>query len=211
MKPSIAVVGTGIAGMGAAYYLRDRFDVHLFEKNDYVGGHTNTVTVEKSGARHPVDTGFMVFNDHTYPNLIRLFEELEVESYPTSMSFGVTRRGDGFSYACSDFSTFFAQRRRLFSPRHWKLLVGIKDLFAKAEAFLEQEDESLMTLRDFAVTRSISGVAIRDFLVPMASAIWSTSPQGILNCPAHTLLTFMKNHRMLGYGIQYQWKTVAGQ
>ena len=125
MKPRVAVVGSGIAGMSAAYYLRETCRVSLLERNDYAGGHTNTITIDLQGERVPVDTGFMVFNDTTYPNLVKLFDELEVTSYDTSMSFGVRDQGTGLEYACTGFSTFFAQKRNLVNPRHWKLYLSL--------------------------------------------------------------------------------------
>lgn len=211
MNERVAVIGTGIAGMSAAYYLRDRFDVVLYEKNDYIGGHTNTVFVgSREGKSLPIDSGFMVFNDKTYPNLLRLFAELGVGSYDTSMSFSVSNLDSGLEYACSGLNSFFAQRRKALSPRHWGLLAGIKRFFAAAHRFLEQDPDATMTLSQFAGAHGIRPQVMSDFVVPMAAAIWSTPPSGIERYPARALLTFLRNHQLLGIGIQLQWKTVKG-
>lgn len=210
MKPSLAIIGSGIAGMGAAYYLRKSFDLKVFEKNDYIGGHTNTVFIEPNSKSLPVDTGFMVFNTETYPNLCALFDELGVESYPTSMSFGVRRDSLNTSFACTNLSSFFAQKRRFLSIRHWRFLFGIKSFFEKAHHFLDESESSNPSLREFVDTHNISNEVVENFLVPMAASIWSTQPEAIMDYPARTLLTFMRNHRMLGYGVQFQWRTVKG-
>lgn len=210
MKESIAVVGSGIAGMASAYYLRDHFDVHLFEADNYIGGHTNTRFVEENKKKLPIDTGFMVFNDHTYPNLIKLFEELEVTTYPTSMSFGVRNDNTGLEYSSNQASGFFAQKRRWADPRHWMLLKGMRDFFDQANEFANSHASPDFTIRDFASKYGVSNSVMRDFLIPMAGAIWSTPPEGIMDFPANSMLSFMKNHQMLGIGIQYQWKTVEG-
>ncbi len=210
MKPRLAVIGSGIAGMSSAYYLRDDFDVTLVEKNDYVGGHTNTVTVDRNGRRIPIDTGFMVYNETTYPNLVRLFNELGVTSYNTSMSFGVRDARLDLEYACSGFSTFFAQKRNLLRPRHWRLYGDILRFFEAADGLIELEPSANFTLADFAHAYNLSDLVMSQFVLPMAGAIWSTPRAEMLNFPALPLLRFMKNHQMLGVGIQLQWKTVEG-
>ncbi|MBC2607987.1 NAD(P)/FAD-dependent oxidoreductase [Pelagicoccus albus] len=210
MKPQVAVIGSGIAGMASAYYLRDHFDVHLYESADYVGGHTNTKFVASGKGETPIDTGFMVFNDHTYPNLIKLFDELGVSSYPTSMSFGVRNVNTGLEYCSNGGSGFFAQRARILDPRQWSLYSGIKHFFSQAHRLLESDISPEITIGDFAQEYAISDRAMEDFVLPMAGAVWSTPPDKILDFPAKSMLGFMKNHHMLGIGIQYQWKTVKG-
>lgn len=210
MKESVAVIGSGIAGMASAYYLREAFDVHLYEADNYIGGHTNTRSVAEGSKRLPIDTGFMVFNDHTYPNLVRLFKELDVTSYPTSMSFGVRNGGSELEYSSQGAKGFFAQKRNLLNTKHWLLLQDIKHFFTQALETAESQATADFTIGEFAKQRKISPRAMRDFVVPMAGAIWSTPPEGILSFPAVPLLRFMKNHQMLGIGIQYQWRTVDG-
>jgi predicted NAD/FAD-binding protein len=210
VKQRVAIIGTGIAGMAAAYYLRTEYDVTLIEKNNYVGGHTNTVSVSLGGDSIPVDTGFMVYNDTTYPHLVRLFEELGVTSYDTSMSFGVRNVDRNLEYACSGFSTFFAQRKNLINPVHWKLYRDILKFFRAADALIADEPSPDFSLSDFAGQYALSSQVMNDFVLPMAGAIWSTPGGEIRNFPALPLLRFMKNHQMLGVGIQLQWKTVEG-
>ena len=208
MKESVAVIGSGIAGMAAAYYLRNQFDVTLIEKNSYAGGHTNTVNVHESGRRIPIDTGFMVFNETTYPNLVRLFSELGVISYNTSMSFGVRNIDTRLEYASTGFAGFFAQKRNLVNLRHWNLYSEITKFFKAADELILLGPEPQYTMAEFAKDYSLSRSVMNDFILPMAGAIWSTPPEGILNFPALPLLQFMQNHRMLGIGTQLQWKTV---
>ncbi|MEC7906272.1 MAG: FAD-dependent oxidoreductase [Verrucomicrobiota bacterium] len=210
MKPRVAVIGSGIAGMSAAYCLRETCQVSLVERNGYAGGHTNTITIDLQGKRVPVDTGFMVFNDTTYPNLMRLFNELEVTSYNTSMSFGVKDQRSGLEYACSGFSSFFAQKRNLANPRHWQLYRDILAFFDAADRLLVSRPSPYYTLQQFAADYELSNRVMEHFAYPMAGAIWSTTCQDIKSFAALPLLRFMKNHNMLGVGIQFQWKTVEG-
>ena len=208
MKESVAVIGSGIAGMSVAYYLRNQFDVTLIEKNSYAGGHTNTVNVRESDRSIPIDTGFMVFNETTYPNLVRLFSELGVISYNTSMSFGVRNIDTRLEYASTGFAGFFAQKRNLVNLRHWNLYSEITKFFKAADELILRGPEPWYTMAEFAKDYSLSRSVMNDFILPMAGAIWSTPPEGILNFPALPLLQFMQNHRMLGIGTQLQWKTV---
>lgn len=213
MSERIAVIGSGIAGMTVAYYLRQHYDVTLFEKHPVPGGHTNTVDVQDSQGRSiPVDTGFMVYNDPTYPNLNRLFDELGVEPYPTDMSFGVHDSRSGAYYASSGLKGFFAQRRQLFSPSHWNMIRGILRFFNDANAFLELGDSAPndLTLREFFDLHRIPKRTAERFVYPMASAIWSTHNALIQDYPAKSLFRFMANHGLLGVGQQFQWKTLRG-
>lgn len=208
MKDRIAIIGSGIAGMSAAYYLRNEFDVSIFEKNSYIGGHTNTVTVSEGDRDIPIDTGFMVYNETTYPNLVRLFEDLNVITYNTSMSFGVQNRNRALEYSSDGFSGFFAQKRNLLTPSHWRLYKQILTFFESADHFLKSDPTTEITLSEFAKSYNLGDRVTTDFILPMAGAIWSTPPEGIQSFPALPLLRFMQNHRMLGIGIQLQWKTV---
>jgi predicted NAD/FAD-binding protein len=209
MKPSVAVIGSGIAGMSVAYYLRHRCDVSVYERANYPGGHTNTINIQSEGRSLPVDTGFMVFNETTYPNLTRLFEELKVTTYDTSMSFGVRDAQRRLEFACSNGSSFFAQRRNLANPGHWKLYREILAFFASAKSLIEESPDAEFTLGDFARRFDLSERVMNRFVLPMAGAIWSTSRTDLETFSALPLLRFMENHRMLGVGIQYQWKTVS--
>ncbi len=209
-RPKLAIIGTGIAGMAAAWYARHDYDISVYEKNDYVGGHTNTVNVDEDGRNIPIDTGFMVYNEKTYPNLVNLFKELRVQTMDTSMSFGVQNRVENLEFSCSSFSTFFAQRKNIANPFHWLLLKEIVRYFKVANRFLENEENISLTIGEFLAQHGFSNSFAEKFVLPMAAAIWSTPPQGIREYPAATLLRFMKNHLLLGIGIQLQWKTVQG-
>ncbi|QXD23608.1 FAD-dependent oxidoreductase [Opitutia bacterium ISCC 51] len=210
MKKRIAIIGSGIAGMGSAWYLKDQYDLTVYEKNTYAGGHTNTVYVNESSSRVPVDTGFMVYNEHTYPNLVKLFSELGVDTMETSMSFGVQNLSRGLEYACTGFKTYFAQSRRLFDPAHWSLLKQIKKFFSSAKDFLSISADIRVTLGEFLDLYSLDEALAEDYLLPMTAAIWSTPPGKMLDYPALSLLRFLDNHQLLGIGIQLEWRTVVG-
>jgi predicted NAD/FAD-binding protein len=206
----VAVIGSGIAGMACAWFLRKTHAITLYEKNHYIGGHTNTVSVYEGDHEIPIDTGFMVFNKFTYPNLIRLFDQLGVVAVDTDMSFGVQVKERNLEYASSNANTFFAQRRQLFNVRHWHLISEIKRFFASATASLEVESNVALTLGAFLDNGKYSKAFIYDFLLPMTGAIWSTPPEGMLAYPASTLFRFMKNHGLLGIGTQFKWRTLRG-
>ena len=209
-KPKLAIIGSGIAGLSSSWYLRKDYDIHLYEKNSYAGGHTNTISVAEEEGDVPIDTGFMVYNETTYPNLTQLFKELGVDTMDTSMSFGVSNLATGLEYACTDWRTYFAQRRHLANPRHWLMLKEMLRYFRSAEDFLVGEHDASVTIEDFIVRYKLSPRLVNNFLLPMAAAIWSTPADKILEFPALAMISFLWNHRMLGIGIQLQWKTVAG-
>lgn len=201
----IAIIGTGIAGLGCGYLLHREADVTLFDRNGYAGGHTNTVTIDEAGTPVPIDTGFMVFNEVTYPNLTRLFAELGVKSVPTSMSFGVQHRESGIEYCGSSVSQLFAQRRNLLRPRFLRMLACIDRFNKEARSGMH----SRLTLEQYGSAYGRDFLEL--YLLPMASAVWSTSFRDIRDFPAATLLRFFANHNLLG-GLngQHPWLTVAG-
>jgi len=207
---SIAIVGTGVAGLTCAWYLKDLYRISLYEREDYPGGHTHTVEIEENGKTIPVDTGFMVFNDPTYPNINRMFDELQVPSVNTDMSFGVHDTLKGSYYTSQGFNGFFACRKNLIRPSHWKLASGIKKLFETANRFVDAASDHRMTVAEFFEQTGLDPSVARDFLLPMASAIWSTHGQRITDYPALSLFRFMRNHGLLGIGTQFQWKTIPG-
>lgn len=210
MKQTAAIIGTGIAGMACAHYLKDRFDLTIYEKNTYTGGHTNTVDVQEGDKLIPIDTGFMVFNEATYPNLIRLFDELDVESIATKMSFGVQHRVKGLEYACSNLNSFFAQRVNFANPKHWKLLTEILRFFREAKAYMTELHAETNSLKWFLKSRRFNKAFTENYLLPMTAAIWSTPPSLMLEYPALSLFRFLENHKLLGVGIQLKWRTVKG-
>ncbi|MGC3988799.1 MAG: NAD(P)-binding protein [Chthoniobacteraceae bacterium] len=206
----IAIIGTGISGLGCAHFLHDRHELTLYEQHDYIGGHTNTITVDEDGRPIPVDTGFMVFNHVTYPNLTRLFRELQVETMATDMSFSVQHTPSGLEYGGGNLDVLFGQRRNLFRPRHWRMLSQMGRFCAEAVAALDDPQFANLNLRDYIALRDYGDDVLNLFVVPMGSAVWSTPPELMLDFPAMTLLRFWHNHGFLGIKTQHQWYTVVG-
>jgi uncharacterized protein len=206
----IAVVGGGISGLAAGYFLSRRHRVHLFESARRLGGHTNTVVVRDATGEVPLDTGFLVFNDRTYPNLVRLFDELGVASRDSDMSFAVTCRQTGLEYSSRGAAGFFAQRRNLWSPSHLRLLGEILRFNREAPALLQTPDGVCVTLGEFLEERRFGQEFAHRYLLPMASAIWSASLEAIRSFPAVTLVRFFDNHGLLGLRSQPTWKVVDG-
>ena len=206
----IAIVGTGIAAMGAAYYLKDAYDITFYEKNDYPGGHSNTVGVDEDGSNVYMDTGFMVFNHRTYPNLIRLFKELDIETMPTSMSFSVQHLPSGLEYCGTGINGLFAQRKNIVSLRYWKMLMEM-DRFNKQAIKILDDDRYLdYSLKDYVEEEGYSEDFIYKFLIPISSAVWSSPPDEMLRFSAVTLVQFFKNHGFLGLRTHFQWYTPKG-
>jgi predicted NAD/FAD-binding protein len=206
----IAIIGTGIAGLGCAHFLHPRFDLTLFEQNDYPGGHTNTVTVDEASRDVTMDTGFMVFNEVTYPNLTRLFRELGVATKPTSMSFSVQHVPSGLEFCGSSVNLLFAQRRNLLRPRFWGMLRQINRFNREAVAALNDPAFASHTLGRYVTERGYGDDFLNFYLVPMSAAVWSTPPERMLDFPAMTLLRFFHNHGFLGLHTQHPWLTVPG-
>lgn len=206
----IAVVGSGIAGLSAAWLLSRTHTVTLFEANDYLGGHTHTVDVTLDGITAPVDTGFLVFNERTYPNLIALFDHLDVESTASDMSFSVRLAAARLEWAGSNLSTVFAQRRNLLRPAFWGMLADILRFNKEATALAQQPVDSVQSLGEFLDTGGY-GRAFRDwYLLPMAGAIWSCPTAAMLQYPARTFFTFCANHGLLQVSDRPKWRTVNG-
>jgi predicted NAD/FAD-binding protein len=204
----IAIIGTGIAGMGAAHFLQKEYDITLFEKNSYVGGHTNTVTVDEEGTPVHIDTGFMVFNQVTYPNLIRLFAELNVPTKKTSMSFSVQHVPSGLEFSGSGLNELFAQRKNIFSPRYIKMLLQINRFNEECEEVLTDPRFAGMTLAEYVKEKKFGYDFTYKYLIPMSSAVWSTPIDLMLEFPAFSLVRFFKNHGFLGLKSQHQWYTI---
>ena len=210
MKKKLAIVGSGISGMAAAWFLHRRFDITLFEQNDYVGGHTNTVTIEEGNRKVPVDTGFMVFNHVTYPLLTRLFKELEVETEATDMSFSVQHRPSNLEFNGGNLDLLFVQRRNLLSPRYWRMLFSIDRFNKEAIPAINDPRWADFTLAQYIQSRGYGSDMLDRYLIPMSSAVWSTPPEVMLDFPAMTLLRFWHNHGFLGLDKRHQWFTVTG-
>ena len=213
-QPRLAIIGTGIAGLGCAHFLQRDFDLTLFEAADYIGGHTNTVTAREPGTGRtvPIDTGFMVFNHATYPLLTRLFRELGVATKKTDMSFSVRHGDSGLEFCGSSLNHLFAQRKNLFRPRFYRMLFAINRFNQEALAALADPTSPVFTetLGDYVKRRGYGTDFFDLYLVPMSSAVWSTPPEKMLAFPAAALLRFFHNHGFLGLNTQHQWWTVEG-
>lgn len=203
---SIAIIGTGIAGMGCGHFLHKHFDLTFYEQNNYVGGHTNTVLVDDGGNKLPVDTGFIVFNNVTYPNLVKLFNRIHVDVKPTNMSFSVHDASTGLEYGSQ---CLFAQTKNIFSPSYIKLLFQIDRFYREAEEVLTNEKYFSFSLHDYVREKKYNDDFLYRYLVPMSSALWSTPTNLTLQYPAIALVQFFKNHGMLGINTQFQWYTVC--
>lgn len=201
----IAVIGGGISGMAAAHLLADQNSVVLFEAEGRLGGHARTKIAGKRGDQ-PVDTGFIVFNKVNYPNLLRLFDTLDVPYVESSMSFGASIAGGRIEYGLASLDAIFAQRKNIVSPRFLGMVKDIV-LFNKNALNVVQPG---MTIRDLLATLG-TGDWFRDYYItPFSGAIWSTPTAGILDFPAHALVRFFENHRLLDFEGQHQWYTVKG-
>jgi uncharacterized protein len=205
----IAIIGTGIAGLGCAHFLHHQYDLALYEKGDYAGGHTNTVPVTEGMNTVMVDTGFMVFNHVTYPNLTRLFRELGVATKLSPMSFSVQHLPAGLEFCGSSLNHLFAQRKNLLSPRFWKMILQINRFNKEAMETLGSEKLDEMTVGDYVRAKNYGDDFLNFYLVPMSSAVWSMPPELMLQFPAVTLLRFFHNHGFLGLHTQHPWFTVT--
>ena len=202
----VAVIGSGISGLAAGYYLSRQHEVTLFEKDSRVGGHTHTVQVDGL----PVDTGFIVHNERTYPNLIKLLAELGVVTQPSDMSFAVTCRRSGFEYSSRGVAGFFAQRSNLLRASQYRLLREILRFNREAPRLLTENGAATATIGDFLAEGRYSEIFLERYLFPMASAVWSMSFDAIRAFPALTLVRFFDNHGMLGIDTHPQWKVIRG-
>ncbi len=207
---SAGIIGAGVAGLGAAWFLQGRFRTTLYEKEARLGGHANTVVVPEEGSAIPIDTGFMVFNKVTYPHLLRLFNELQVPVKPTEMSFSVRHDPLGLEYNGMGINRVFAQRRNVLRPRYHRLLLQILRFFRVARASLDDPALAGLTVEDFARRHRLGQDFLRMYLVPMSAAIWSISPGRSMDFPISTLLHFFHNHGFLGVTTHHPWFTVDG-
>ncbi|HVW94830.1 MAG TPA: FAD-dependent oxidoreductase [Mucilaginibacter sp.] len=204
----IAIIGTGIAGMGCAHFLHPYADLTLYEQNDYVGGHTNTVTVDEGGKPVYVDTGFMVFNYKTYPNLCRLFAQINAPVKKTDMSFSVQHVPTGLEYSGSSVNHLFAQRRNLFNLKYIRMLNQIGRFNRESVKILDDPRYADYTIGQYIEENEFGEDMLWKYLVPMSSAVWSTPMEQMLDFPAVTLIRFFYNHGFLGLNTQHQWYTL---
>jgi predicted NAD/FAD-binding protein len=205
----VAIVGTGIAGNVVAGRLCREHELTVFESGDYVGGHTHTHDVTQAGQTYRVDTGFIVYNDWTYPNFIRLLDEIGVASQPSSMSFSVRDDRTGLEYNGTSLDTLFAQRRNLLRPIFWRMLRDILRFNREAPGLLSGTDAS-PTLGVYLAERGYSTQFVEQYIVPMGAAIWSTAPEHVLGFPAVFFVRFFHNHGMLSVDDRPQWRVIRG-
>lgn len=208
-RQRIAVIGSGISGLVAARQLASQHEVSIIEAAPYIGGHTNTIDVEHAGSRYAVDTGFIVFNDWTYPNFIRLLDQLAVPSQASDMGFSVRCDETGLEYCGSTLNTLFAQRRNLLRPSFYRMLRDILRFNREAPGLLDDPDEGL-TLAEYLARENYSSELIEHYLIPMGAAIWSARPEVMFEFPAAYFVRFFANHGMLSVEDRPTWRVVQG-
>ena len=207
----IAIIGSGISGLTCAYLLDKHYEVTLFEQNDYVGGHTATVDINHQGRDYAIDTGFIVFNDRTYPNFNRLLAMLGIEGQATEMSFSVHNRQTGFEYNGHGLNSLFAQRRNLFRPRFWRLLSEILKFNRLCkESYGQDALPEGMTLGEFLAQHGFSSFFSEHYILPMGAAIWSTSLKEMQAFELKFFIRFFYNHGLLNISDRPQWYVVPG-
>ncbi|MDF3819887.1 FAD-dependent oxidoreductase [Leptospira sp. 96542] len=210
MKEKLAIIGSGVSGLGTAYFLKENFDITIFEAGGYVGGHTNTVDVDEDGTMIPIDTGFIVFNHVTYPNLLRFFNKESIPTKKSDMSFSVQHDPTKLEFCGSGLNGLFAQRKNLFSPKYIKMLLEINRFNTNAPAILEDPKFDEWDLGRYMKEFGYGNDILQNYLIPMSSAVWSTPHDQMLAFPAKTLVRFFYNHGFLGLNTQHQWYTVDG-
>ena len=208
----VAVVGSGIAGLSVAHSLAGEAQVTLFEAGDYFGGHTHTVDVTLNGVTHGVDTGFLVLNERTYPKLLRLFAELDVEIAPSDMSFSVRLPDTGLEWSGSDLNSVFSQRRNLLRPRFWRMLADVLRFNRVATAIAASSDEAELEqpIGEFLTQQRFSAEFRDWYFLPMIGCIWSCPTDQMLRFPIATMIRFCHNHGLLQVANRPQWFTVRG-
>jgi len=205
----IAIVGTGISGMVAAYLLHRDHEITVFEAADYIGGHTNTIDVDVAGQTYSVDTGFIVFNDWTYPNFMKLLGRLGVETQASDMSFSVKCERTGLEYNGTSLNTLFAQRQNLFRPSFYRMIRDILRFNREAVSLLDQHEPG-PSLGKYLESHRYSKEFVDQYIVPMGAAIWSASHDNMWEFPTRYLVQFFKNHGMLSVDNRPQWRVITG-
>ncbi|HIQ42048.1 NAD(P)/FAD-dependent oxidoreductase [Pseudomonas sp. zjy_9] len=207
----IAIVGSGIAGLTCAYLLNRKHDIQVFEASDWIGGHTHTVDVQVEGRRYAIDTGFIVFNDWTYPNFIRLLGQVGVAFKPTEMSFSVSDPRSGVEYNGHDLNSLFAQRSNLWSPAFWGMLRDILRFNRQSlDDLASDRIDADTTLGQYLQRNGYGRRFIEHYIVPMGSAIWSMSLADMLGFPLQFFVRFCKNHGLLSVSDRPTWQVIEG-
>lgn len=206
----IAVVGSGISGLTAAYLLSKKHEVYVFESGDYIGGHTHTVPVEVNSGKYMIDTGFIVFNDWTYPNFIKLMNQIGVSSQQSLMSFSVKAESSGLEYNGTDLNGLFAQRKNLINPSFYRMIFDILRFNKEATAFVGNPLADELTLGDFLIQNKYSAEFKNHYIVPMGAAIWSASSKQMEDFPLGYFIRFFKNHGMISVNERPVWRVIQG-
>jgi predicted NAD/FAD-binding protein len=207
----IAIIGSGISGLTCAYLLSRQHQVTLFETSDRLGGHTATVDVELNKQSTSVDTGFIVFNDRTYPNFIKLMNQIDIRSKPTEMSFSVHNHNNGLEYNGHNLDTLFAQRRNLLNPRFYKFVFEILRFNKLAKKFnSHQTNNNIETLGDFLESHKFSDYFANNYILAMVAAIWSSSINNCRDFPLVFFMRFFNNHGLLDIKNRPQWFVIKG-
>lgn len=206
----IAVIGSGISGLSCAWLLSKRNDVTLYEASDRLGGHANTATIDIGGRSIPVDIGFIVYNQTNYPNLVALFEHLQVPTISSDMSFAASMDDGDFEYSGTGLKGLLGQKRNAFRPRFWAMLRDVLKFYKEAPSLLDRSDTQDITLGDYLRDARYSATFINDHLMPMGAAIWSTTAAEMHDYPLHAFLRFFVNHGLLLLSGRPQWCTVDG-
>lgn len=211
MTKKVAIVGTGISGLTCAHLLNKKNDITVYEANDYIGGHTATKTITDEGETHDIDTGFIVFNDWTYPNFIKLMNSLGVDYQPTEMSFSVTSKKANLEYNGNTINSLFAQRRNILRPKFWRIVRDILKFNKACKAMVaDKRDTSALTLQDIIDELGLSEDFARYYILPMCAAIWSSSLEQTRGFPLTFFLQFFNNHGLLNITDRPQWYTIKG-
>jgi predicted NAD/FAD-binding protein len=205
----IAIIGSGISGMTAAYLLNQDHDITLFEANDYVGGHTHTHDVTVQDKQYAVDSGFIVFNETTYPNFLKLIKKLGVEYQPSTMTFSVKSEKTGLEYSPHTLNTFFIQRKNLLSPSFYRMIRDILRFRSEYDQLLT-EDPGNAEVGPFLREHGYSQSFLKNFLIPLGSSLWSADPRELEHFPLQTFVTFFKNHGFLEREHPLEWKVIKG-
>ena len=205
----IAIIGSGISGLTASYLLNRSHDITLFEKNDYIGGHTHTHEIDHDGKTWNVDSGFIVYNEWTYPNFIKLLDQLGVKRQVTRMGFSVKSPTKNLEYAGHSLNALFAQRSNLFSPSFFRMLGSMKRFNKEARRDLQSLDETI-TLGQYLHENNYPREFIENFIIPIGAAIWSTVPSNMLNIPAVFFIRFFNNHGLLQILNRPKWWVIKG-
>lgn len=207
----IAIIGSGISGLTSAFLLNRKHDIQVFEAADWIGGHTHTVPVQLNGQSYAIDTGFIVFNNWTYPNFYRLLDQIGVTYQPTEMSFSVHDPRSGLEYNGHSLNSLFAQRRNLLSPSFWGMLRGIMRFNQEALFDLQQGHlDDQISLGSYLRQRNYSQSFIDNYIVPMGAAIWSMPLHKMLEFPLQFFVRFFKNHGLLSVNERPEWQVIKG-